>query len=207
MAQEVPITGGPSQAKIREPLGVLGLSIITFGIYYLVWWFKINREMADLGRMRGVTDLGDNPTLSLLALFPGAILIVPAIWTTVTTFLRAKRAQQYVGVAPHETMSDGVYFGCYFGGLLIPFLGLVCPPYLQSGLNKVWRIDSGMVSAGDLAAAQPMAAPAAAAPVGEPVAPPPPAPPQESPAPGIIPEAPQVESTPPDPGPPTPPGT
>ena len=32
-------------AKIRNPLGVIGLTLITLGIYFFFWWYYINREM------------------------------------------------------------------------------------------------------------------------------------------------------------------
>lgn len=35
------------QMKRRNPLAAwIGLPLITFGIYHLVWYFKIHREMA-----------------------------------------------------------------------------------------------------------------------------------------------------------------
>jgi hypothetical protein len=67
MAEEVAIAGTSSRAKLRNPLGVVGLSIITIGIYYIFWWYFINREMRDLGRARS-TDLGQNPGSSVLAI-------------------------------------------------------------------------------------------------------------------------------------------
>lgn len=191
MAQEVPITGGPEQAKIRDPLGVAGLSLITLGIYTLVWWYKINREMVDLGRKRGTTELGENPTLSLLALFPGGILIVPAIWTMVTTFQRSQRAQQLMGVSPSNQLNGWIYALIIIAGLFIPFVGLAAWSYVQDGLNKVWKIDSGMEPAGSLpvgawapAPGQPMPGqpmpgqpmPAQPMPGAQPMQPPPPPP-------------------------------
>src|SRR5262245_58541462 len=98
MAEEVPISGGPETAKIRSVFAPALLPFITLGVYFIVWWYKINRELADLGRKRGTTELGEKPVNSLLAIFPGALIIVPAIWTIVTTYQRSKKAQQLVGV-------------------------------------------------------------------------------------------------------------
>jgi hypothetical protein len=47
MAQEVAIPGAGSRAKIRNPVGVLLLSIITLGIYALVYYYKTFQEMKD----------------------------------------------------------------------------------------------------------------------------------------------------------------
>ena len=62
MAEELQIPGAGTTAKIRNPLGVIGLTLITLGIYFFFWWYFINREMKDLGQARGV-DIGDRVTL------------------------------------------------------------------------------------------------------------------------------------------------
>jgi hypothetical protein len=87
-------------AKIRGPIAVAIFSIITLGIYLIFWWSYVNREMADYGRARNTNELGDNPTKSTLALMPGALIVVPAIWTLVTTFQRAQAAQRLTGQTP-----------------------------------------------------------------------------------------------------------
>ncbi|MET0973237.1 MAG: DUF4234 domain-containing protein, partial [Thermoleophilaceae bacterium] len=71
MAQEIQIPNAASTAKIRNPLGVLGLGLITLGIYHIFWWYFINREMADYGQANGIPELGDNPILSVLAITIG----------------------------------------------------------------------------------------------------------------------------------------
>jgi hypothetical protein len=115
---------------VRSPLAVAILSIVTIGIYLVFWWYFVNREMADLGRARGTDELGDNPALSTLALFPGGLLIVPAVWTTVTTFRRVQAAQRLAGQSP-------------VNGWLGLVLYLVISPalyaYMQSGLNSAWK--------------------------------------------------------------------
>ncbi len=200
MAQEVPITGGPEQAKIRSPWAPALLPYVTLGIYSLVWWYKINREMADLGRKRGTTELGEKPVNSLLALFPGGLIIVPAIWTIVTTYQRSKKAQQMIGVSESNQLNGWIY------AIALLVISPVAYAYLQDGLNKVWRIDSGIEPAGGLPPAtwSPEDVPQQQMSQGQPVAPP--APP-ESPVPGVIPEQPSVQPPPPAPeaGPPPPP--
>jgi hypothetical protein len=103
---------------------------VTLGIYLVFWWYFINRELADYGRAKGTTELGDSPAKSTLALFPGALLIVPAIWTTVTTFQRVQRAQRLTGQTP-------------INGWLALVLWIVITPafdaYVQSGLNSAWK--------------------------------------------------------------------
>jgi hypothetical protein len=132
MAQEVQIAGSTGTAKIRSILAPALLPFITLGIYLVVWWYKINRELADLGRARGEPELGDSPGKSTLALFPGALIVVPAIWTTVTTFKRVQTAQRVTGQAPTP-----------LNGWLALVLYVVIAPafnaYMQSGLNGVWK--------------------------------------------------------------------
>jgi Domain of unknown function (DUF4234) len=121
-------------AKIRGPVAVAILSLITLGIYVIFWWYYINREMADYGRARNTNELGDDPTKSTLALFPGGLIVVPAIWTTVTTFQRVQAAQRLTGRAP-------------INGWLGLVLFLVISPalygYMQSGLNSAWKAAAG----------------------------------------------------------------
>jgi hypothetical protein len=135
LAQEVQIEGTPATAKIRNIVAVAVLPFITLGVYLVVWWYKINREMADLGRAKGTAELGDSPGKSTLALFPGAILIVPAVWTTVTTFKRIQAAQRVAGQSP-------------ISGWLGLVLYLVFSPafyaYMQSGLNSVWKAQTSV---------------------------------------------------------------
>jgi hypothetical protein len=38
VAQVVRIRDTPAEAKIRHPLAVFGLVLLTLGIYYLVWY-------------------------------------------------------------------------------------------------------------------------------------------------------------------------
>ena len=134
MAEEVQIAGGSSIAKIRNPWGVLGLTLITLGIYFFFWWYYINREMKDLGQTRGV-DLGQKPGNSVWAVTAGALIIVPAIISEWTTTGRIQKSQETVGV--ERPASGPVIFILM---LLISPVGLW---YAQSELNKVWEIARG----------------------------------------------------------------
>ncbi len=118
-----------SSVTFRDPVVVAVLSFVTLGIYTVFWWYFVNREMADHGRAQGWHDLGHDPTASTLALFPGAIVVVPAVWTTVTTFQRIQAAQRLYGQVP-------------INGWIGLILALVFSPalhgYMQSGLNSAW---------------------------------------------------------------------
>jgi uncharacterized protein DUF4234 len=130
MAQEVSIPGAGSTAKIRSPFAPALLPFITFFIYLFCWWYFINRELKDLGKARGSSDLGDSPGKSVLAITLGALIIVPAIWSHVTTFQRIQRAQRLVGIEP---------LNGWIGLILYVVLSPAFYAYMQSGLNNVWR--------------------------------------------------------------------
>jgi Domain of unknown function (DUF4234) len=116
-------------AKVRNPILVVVFTIITLGIYQVFWWYYANRELADYGRARGTKELGDNPTKSTLALFPGALIVVPALWTAVTTFQRIQAAQRLNGKTP---------INGWLGLVIFLVISPVLVGYMQSGLNSAW---------------------------------------------------------------------
>ena len=115
--------------RLRNPVVVGVLTFVTLGIYGIAWWYLINREMAEHGRALGRHDLGDDPALSTLAVFPGSLVVVPAVWTTVTTFQRIQIAQRL-----HRQVPLNGWLGLVLGLVLSPALFA----YMQSGLNAAW---------------------------------------------------------------------
>ncbi len=164
MAEEVAIVGTNEIAKKRNPLGVFGLTLITLGIYHFVWWYKVNKEMVELGRAKGTGELGDSPGTSLLALVPGFLIIVPPL---VSYYKGTQRMQAAARLTGAEPVNGWIALIIFF------VIGLAFAPYLQSCLNKVWDAQSGgaapAIPAGEAAAAPP------AAPEPAQQAPPPPA--------------------------------
>src|SRR6266508_1936876 len=78
MAETVTIEG--KQYLKRNPLGVLGLTFITLGIYGLYWYYKINDEIRTFTRDETIS-----PVRSLMAILFGWLIIVPpfiAVWNT-----------------------------------------------------------------------------------------------------------------------------
>src|SRR3954468_5965540 len=98
MAEEIQIAGTQAKAKIRSPWAVALLPFVTLGLYFWVWYYYINREMADLGRAKGTDELGDSPGKSLVAVTLGALIIVPAIISIVHPAQRIQAAQRLSGV-------------------------------------------------------------------------------------------------------------
>lgn len=130
MAEQVPIVGAGSTAKIRGVVGVIVLTFVTLGIYWFFWWYFINREMADFGKAKKTNELGDSPGKSLLAITLGALIIVPAILSVINTFKRAQAAQRITGLDPLNGWLGLVLYLVFSPG----YLG-----YIQSGLNPVWQ--------------------------------------------------------------------
>src|SRR6516164_798483 len=88
--------------KRRNPFLVwLVWPFITLGIYHLVWWYKINREVRDFDRRIKVS-----PGVAVLALFPGALLIVPPFVSVYRTGARIRQAQLAAGI--QNTTSPGI---------------------------------------------------------------------------------------------------
>jgi hypothetical protein len=121
--------GATKPAKIRSPVAVALLSLTV--IYLFLWWYFINREMADYGRQRGTNELGDSPGKSTVAITLGLLVIVPAVWTVVTTFKRVQALQRLTG----ETSPINGWIGLILAVVITPALY----GYMQSGLNSSWR--------------------------------------------------------------------
>jgi hypothetical protein len=129
-APEVPLRGATAQVKLRNPVNTALLSLIPF--YALFWWYYINKEMVELGRARGSNQLGDSPGTSVLALFPGGIIIVPALITYWNTNGRILRAQALAGVPGGEQINQAVSF------ILLIVFAPIGIWWMQNELNKVW---------------------------------------------------------------------
>ncbi|MDQ8044405.1 MAG: DUF4234 domain-containing protein [Solirubrobacteraceae bacterium] len=140
MATIVPIQGGPETAKIRSVFAPALLPFITLGIYTLVWYYKVNRELRDLGRKHGREDLGTSPGMSLFAVTFGALIVVPAVISIANTYKRTKRAQQLLGFSPDTQANPWIFGLCYV------FIQPVAWGYLQNELNKVWTAQQGGVA-------------------------------------------------------------
>jgi Domain of unknown function (DUF4234) len=135
LAESVQIQGSQESGKIRHPLGVIGLMFITLGIYGIVWYYKINKELAEVGRARGTEECGTSPGTSLLAVTLGILIIVPPFVSTYKTWARLTAAERLTGTPPG--MEPGLGF------LLSLLVGPVGTYILQSNLNKVLRQQAG----------------------------------------------------------------
>jgi hypothetical protein len=117
---------GDGSYKRRNPLAVwIGLPLITLGIYHLVWWYKINNEAK-----RFLDDPAIRPGVSVLALVPGFILIVPPFVSIWRTTGRIARMQERAG-RPGGRASPGI-------SLLLSFVFSLHLLYIQMELNQMW---------------------------------------------------------------------
>ena len=111
--------------KRRNPVIVwLVFPKITLGIYHLYWWYKINDEARRLDPSIEVS-----PILSLLALFPGALIIVPPFVTVYRTGDRIRAMQRAAGMTPDVLP---------IVGLLLAFVFSLYALYYQISLNGIW---------------------------------------------------------------------
>ena len=123
MAEAVTING-QSYLK-RNPLGVLGLSILTFGIYGFFWYYKVNDEI-----QRYTGDETISPSRSLLAVIPGFLLIVPPFIAYYNTANHVMQMEQQRGIASQISPALVVVLG------LVIWIGMAA--YVQEHLNRVW---------------------------------------------------------------------
>ncbi len=98
--------------------------ILTLGIYFFVWWYKINREARDFDSRIEV-----NPTLSMLAVLIGWIIIIPPFITAYTTGERIGQMQEAAGM--ERTCIGWI-------GLILSFFFNLEALYYQLELNKIW---------------------------------------------------------------------
>ncbi len=129
MAEEVQIQGTNETGKLRNPLGIIGLSIITFGIYSIVWYYKVNKELAAIGQAKGTEECGTNPVTSVIAVTLGAFILVPPFVSAYKFCTRLSAGERVSGTP--QGMEPGLLF------LLYVFLSPVAAYIAQSNMNKV----------------------------------------------------------------------
>ncbi len=131
-----------ADVKYREIAPVLWLHALTLGFYNFYWYYKINRELRDFGRVYQLENLSkSNPWLSLLAVTLGWLLIVPPF---VSWYRCTKRIQETQGLLGGEPISGVGLAAAWAGGWLLTPVLLMIPYMVQSGLNAVWTAYEGV---------------------------------------------------------------
>jgi hypothetical protein len=128
--------------KLRKPWVAFVLAIVTFGIYYLYWYYVLNRDLNDYGKQ---FDADDNPLrvsagVALLAITIGALLIIPPFVSVFRTMRRIERAQRLGGVPDGERASPILGFVLFL--IAVVFFPVEIP-YAQHHVNKLWRLEAG----------------------------------------------------------------
>ena len=129
--QKVVLNEHGATAKIRNPWLVTLFSLITLGIYYLFWYYFVNREMADYGEANKI-DLGHSPGMSVVAITIGGLILVPPFVSIFHTGTRMRITRRVAG-------GPGGSAGIFFLLSIIPIANIFSPTYLQSELNGAWE--------------------------------------------------------------------
>jgi ACR3 family arsenite efflux pump ArsB len=134
MAETVMIEGRPYLK--RNPLGVLGLMLITLGIYFLYWYWKINDELREFEHDESIS-----PTRSLMAMLFGWILIVPPFIAMYNTAKHVRGVEERMGLQAIEPALVIVIMLVFsFGNGM----------YVQEHLNRIWDRAAGVAPVGAL---------------------------------------------------------
>jgi hypothetical protein len=122
MAEMVTMEG--QQYKARNPLGVLGLSFLTLGVYFFVWYYKINDEL------RRAQNGDISPTRSLLAMVLGWVIIVPPFIAMYNTakHVQSLETRRGIGQTVEPAFTIALMFLFSFGNGI----------YVQEHLNRAW---------------------------------------------------------------------
>jgi amino acid transporter len=125
------ITIGGERYLRRNPLGVLGLSVITIGIYFFYWYYTINDELRRFER-----DDTISPVRSLMAMIFGWIIIVPPFLAMYNTAKHVQAAEQRLGIQPELEPALTI--------VIMLFVSIGNGVYIQEHLNRIWDRSAGM---------------------------------------------------------------
>jgi predicted ABC-type sugar transport system permease subunit len=145
--------------RVRRLPVVALLLVVTLGIYYWVWYYRVNRELRDYGRaVADPNPLDVDLRRAMLAVTVGGILIVPAAISVARTFERIVRAARLSGA--QRTLSTRLGLALFVAALVLSVVSLVAPigeiaatlvsvvalallgiklAYTQHHVNEIWR--------------------------------------------------------------------
>ena len=132
MAETVTIEGQPFLK--RQPLGVLGLSFITLGIYFFYWYYKVNEEI-----QRFEHDESISPVRSLMAILFGWIIIVPPFIAMYNTAKHVRTIEERLSM-PSQLEPALVI-------IILLLFSIANGLYIQEHLNRIWDRSAGATAA------------------------------------------------------------
>ena len=81
--------------RLRRLWAVALLLVFTAGVYYLIWYYRVNRELREYGRSFGPPNPLDVDLLrTMLAVTIGSLVIVPGAVSVARTFDRIVHAER-----------------------------------------------------------------------------------------------------------------
>jgi hypothetical protein len=128
MTDTVTIEGQPYLK--RSPVIVLVLSLVTLGIYFFYWYYKVNDELKRYAR-----DDTISPMRSLMAVLFGWLIIVPPFIAVYNTATHIQQAEQRADVQQQIEPVLVLVFQIVFS--------LANPPYMQDHMNRIWDHATG----------------------------------------------------------------
>jgi hypothetical protein len=163
MAHDVNIGQTQTIARERRPWAVALLSVLTLGVYSVVWYYKVNREMRDYGSASGDSDLAEsNPTQSVLAVTIGGLIVIPTLVSFVRVVGRIQRVER---IATGTSRRGAGLIALLLGSVALGFLGrlaevaipgalelvgaaacLTAYALIQARLNAVWQQSRAVVN-------------------------------------------------------------
>jgi hypothetical protein len=120
-APGAPAGVAPGAVKVRQPIAVILLAIVTLGIYLFYWTYQVFRELKE------TTGEGIGPVVGLLI----AIVFYPINWFV----LPSEIGNMYAHEGKHKPVSGASGFWN-----LIPFVGgIIWIVKVQGALNRQWE--------------------------------------------------------------------
>ena len=137
MARRVVVRG--VDIRLRRPWVCFVLAIVTFGLYYLYWYYVSNRDLTEYGERidPASNPLRVSPGVALLAITFGWFLIIPPFISQWRFYRRIRRAQTLAGQDP-KINEVGGFVLFLIALVLLPFE----IPYAQAHLNRLWEHES-----------------------------------------------------------------
>lgn len=116
--------------RIRNPFAPIGLSLVTFGIYWLVWMYKILEEMRQHADNPKITSGGSAVGFLFIPLFHIFWLIY--LWFRLP--ICVNHMKETCGTEAHK-LNASIGLLCF-----IPLIGfIIWSALIQSSLNDHWR--------------------------------------------------------------------
>jgi hypothetical protein len=149
MAQEVEFGSG-GLGKVRSFWVGLGLTIVTFGIYYYVWYYLINDELKDIGIAKGEQNLAQSsPAMSVVAVLVGGFVLVPPLISVYNTANRIRRAQLLCGIDRNRAINPVLAFLLAFPGGVLIIPALIHYWYITKHQDAAVRAAGGLPAWGE----------------------------------------------------------